>query len=170
MGFTVVILSQKARHKRNPYFMIQFMYNSDPDEVSQVAQLVKNLLVNARDTRDTGLIPASRRSPGVGNGNPPQYSWPRKFRRQRSLEGAQSMGLQRVGHDWACTGQLAEPDEAELWCENAGSQQGGVYMCDFRPNSKRESGLSVMLCFLVQVPVKTVIPLCENSSHDVLKI
>ena len=79
--------------------MIQFMYNSEPDEVSQAAQLVKNPLVNARDTRDTGLIPASRRSPGVGNGNLPQCSWPRKFQRQRSLEGAQSMGLQRVGRD-----------------------------------------------------------------------
>ena len=79
--------------------MIQFMYNSEPDEVSQVAQLVKNPLVNAEDTRNTGSIPASRRSPGVGNGNLPQYSWPRKFRRQRSLEGAQSMGMQRVGHD-----------------------------------------------------------------------
>ena len=99
MGFTEVILNQKAMHKRSPYCMIQFIYNSEPDEVSQVPQLVKNPLVSVGDARDTGLIPASRRSPGVENGNVPQYSWPGKFQRQRSLEGVQSMRLQRVGHD-----------------------------------------------------------------------
>ena len=31
--------------------------------------VVKNLPTNARDTGDTGLIPGSGRSPGVGNGN-----------------------------------------------------------------------------------------------------
>ena len=36
--------------------------------------MVKNLTTNARDTGDTGLIPGSGRSPGVGNGNPHQYS------------------------------------------------------------------------------------------------
>ena len=39
---------------------------------SQVAQMVKNLLTNAGDTRDVGLIPGLGRSPGVGNGNPLQ--------------------------------------------------------------------------------------------------
>ena len=36
--------------------------------------MVKNLLSNAGDTRDAGLISGSRRSPGEGNGNPLQYS------------------------------------------------------------------------------------------------
>ena len=35
--------------------------------------MVNNLPANARDARDTGLIPGSRRSPGVGNSNPLQY-------------------------------------------------------------------------------------------------
>ena len=35
---------------------------------------VKNLPVSAGETRDAGLIPGSGRSPGVGNGNPLQYS------------------------------------------------------------------------------------------------
>ena len=35
---------------------------------------LKNLLANARDARDTSLIPGLGRSPGVGNGNPLQYS------------------------------------------------------------------------------------------------
>ena len=36
--------------------------------------VVKNLPASARDARDTSLIPGSGRSPGVGNGNPFQYS------------------------------------------------------------------------------------------------
>ena len=36
--------------------------------------VVKNLPANARDARDMSLIPGSGRSPGVGNGNPFQYS------------------------------------------------------------------------------------------------
>jgi len=39
-----------------------------------VVQLVKNSPANARDTRNTGLIPRSERSPGIGNGKPLQYS------------------------------------------------------------------------------------------------
>ena len=34
----------------------------------------KNLPANAGDTRDSGLISGLGRSPGVGNGNPLQYS------------------------------------------------------------------------------------------------
>ena len=41
---------------------------------SQVALEVKNLLTNAGDVRDMGLIPGWRRSPGGGHGNPLQYS------------------------------------------------------------------------------------------------
>ena len=40
----------------------------------QFALLVKRLSANAGDARDTDLIPGSGRSPGVGNGNPLQYS------------------------------------------------------------------------------------------------
>ena len=36
--------------------------------------VVKNLPVNAGDTRDAGSIPGSGRFPGEGNGNPLQYS------------------------------------------------------------------------------------------------
>ena len=36
--------------------------------------VVKNPLVSVGDTRDVNLIPESGRVPGVGNGNPFQYS------------------------------------------------------------------------------------------------
>ena len=41
---------------------------------SMVIQLIKNTPTNAGDTRDVGSIPESGRSPGVGTGNPLQYS------------------------------------------------------------------------------------------------
>jgi len=36
--------------------------------------VVKNLPANARERRDTDLMPGLGRSPKVGNGNPLQYS------------------------------------------------------------------------------------------------
>ena len=39
-----------------------------------MAPVVKNLPANARDVRDTSLIPGLGRSPGRGHGNPLQYS------------------------------------------------------------------------------------------------
>ena len=54
---------------------------------------------------DPGSIPGSGRSPGEGNGNPLQYSessipWTEEPGRLHS------MGLQRVGHDWAINTQV----------------------------------------------------------------
>ena len=40
----------------------------------QVVLMVKNLPANAGDTRDEGLIPASGKTPGGGNGNLLQHS------------------------------------------------------------------------------------------------
>ena len=36
--------------------------------------MVKNLAASVGDAGDKGLIPESGRSPGIGNGNPLQYS------------------------------------------------------------------------------------------------
>ena len=47
--------------------------------------MVKNLPANARDTRDSGSVPGSGRSPGVGNGKPAPVFLPGKFHGQRSL-------------------------------------------------------------------------------------
>ena len=60
--------------------------------------VVKYLPVNARDTRDEGLIPGPERSPGVGNGNPLQYS-SLKIPWTEEPGGLQSMGSQRVRQD-----------------------------------------------------------------------
>ena len=42
---------------------------------SQMALVVKNPPANAGNLRDMGSIPGSRRSPGLGNGRPLQYSY-----------------------------------------------------------------------------------------------
>ena len=58
--------------------------------------MVKNLPANAGDT---GLIPRSGRSSGVGNGNPLQYSCLENSM-DRQPVGLQSTQGQRVGHNW----------------------------------------------------------------------
>ena len=47
---------------------------SFPYKDTQAALVVKNPPANAGDIRDMGSIPGSRRSFGVGNDNPLQYS------------------------------------------------------------------------------------------------
>ena len=54
---------------------------------SQIALVVKNLLANAGDIRNAGLIPGLGRSPGEGNSNPLQYSSLEDPHGQRSFVG-----------------------------------------------------------------------------------
>ena len=53
---------------------------------------VKNPPAKAGDTRDAGSFPGSERSPGVGNGNPLQYSW-----LENSMDGSLA-----VYTPWSC--------------------------------------------------------------------
>ena len=72
--------------------------------------MVKNLTANAGDTKDTDSIPGSRRSPGVGNGNP--------LHGQISLAGynprsrkASDMAEHTHTHTHTHTNQLTNPAE-----------------------------------------------------------
>ena len=49
--------------------------------------VIKNPPANAGDTKDEGSIPGLGRFPGVGNGNPLQYSCLEKSHGQRCLGG-----------------------------------------------------------------------------------
>ena len=60
--------------------------------------VLKNLPASAEDARDTGLIPGLGRSPGVGNGNPLQYSCLENSI-DKEVWWATAQGSQRVGHD-----------------------------------------------------------------------
>ena len=46
----------------------------ETEGTSQGSSVGKGYLCKAGDTGDAGSIPGLRRSPGGGNGNPPQYS------------------------------------------------------------------------------------------------
>ena len=59
--------------------------------------MVKNLPANAGDMRDVGMIPGSRRSPGGGNGNPPQYSCLGNFM-DRAAWQATAHGVTKESH------------------------------------------------------------------------
>ena len=61
--------------------------------------LVKTLPAGAGDAKDTGSVPGSGRSPGVGSGNPLQYSCLESFM-DRGAQWGRSIGSQRAGHDW----------------------------------------------------------------------
>ena len=67
--------------------------------------VVKNPPTIAGDAEDSGLIPGLGRSPGGGNGNSLRYPHLENPLAWRTEEpgGRQSMGLQRVRHNWACT-------------------------------------------------------------------
>ena len=58
--------------------------------------MVKNPSSNAGDA---SLIPRSGISPGVGNGNPFQYSFAWKLPWTEEFGRLQSIGLQRIRHD-----------------------------------------------------------------------
>ena len=67
----------------------------------QVALVVKNPPANAGDTRDTGSIPGSGRSPGGRKGNPLQYSYLENSI-DRGPGRLQAMGSKRVEHKRSC--------------------------------------------------------------------
>ena len=56
---------------------------------------------SACDVGDLGSIPGLGRSPGGEHGNPHQYSCLENPLPTEEPGGLQTMGLQRVGHDWA---------------------------------------------------------------------
>ena len=58
--------------------------------------VVKNPPVNAGDIRDVVSIPESGRSPGGGNGNPPQYSCMENHQGQRRMEGYNPEGCKEL--------------------------------------------------------------------------
>ena len=65
---------------------------------SKLALVVKNLPANAKDSRDSSLIPWLGRSPEGGHGSPFHYfAWRIPWREEPG--GLQSVGSKRVGHD-----------------------------------------------------------------------
>ena len=93
----------------------------------QVALVVKIPPGNARDVRDSGSLPGSRRPPGGGHGNSLQYSCLEKPHGQRSLAGYSPWGWKELDtteaneHARVCTlvGMIQERWEL-WWCRQNG--------------------------------------------------
>ena len=80
-----------------------------------MALAVKDLPDNARDSRDSALIPTSGRSPGGGHVNPLQYS---------CLENPVDRGAW-----WAIVHRVAESDIAEVTWHTHIHTHTHIYMC-----------------------------------------
>ena len=70
----------------------------------------KEFACDAEDTGDAGSVPESRRSPGGGHDNPPvvlpgESPW---------TEELQSIGSQRVGHNWSDWAHTHRGDERKI--------------------------------------------------------
>ena len=65
--------------------------------------MVRGPPVNAGEARDEGSIPGSRRSPGAGNSNPPQYS---------CLGNSMDRGAWRATVHWVTQSQTQLSDRA----------------------------------------------------------
>ena len=61
--------------------------------------VVKNPLASAGDTRDMGSILGTGRSPGVGNGNPLEYSCLENSMDRGTWWATVHIGLRRVRHN-----------------------------------------------------------------------
>ena len=76
----------ELKQRPSRIFHCYFFFQQDPKTFKEICKLmwmwwgfpgsweVKNLLANARDTRNEDLIPGWGRSPGIGSGNSLQYS------------------------------------------------------------------------------------------------
>ena len=62
----------EGKHRENRE--INWKEKKNEHWASQVALVVKNSHASEEDVRDMGSIPGLGRSPGEGNGHPPQYS------------------------------------------------------------------------------------------------
>ena len=87
--------------------------------------VVKNPPASAADARDRGSIPGLERSPGKGNGNLLEHScWRIPWTEEPG--GLQSMGSQRVEHDWVTEDALMQGSHeagfsfwSETWQQNS---------------------------------------------------
>ena len=95
--------------------------------LGEVVLVVENLPANPRDVRDTGSIPGSGRSPGGGHGNLLQYSCLENPMDRGAWRAIQSMGSQRVGHDWSDLTRIPLNVGLLLLCEIYSSIRSLIY-------------------------------------------
>ena len=98
---------------------LRFLTMGFPD-----GSVVKNLPPNAGDSGHPVLTPGLDRSPGEGSGNPLQYSCLENLRDRGAWRATQSMGSQRVRHNWAQHSTQEEQTWKACWKHNLGNVTG----------------------------------------------
>ena len=88
--------------------------------------VVKNLPASAGNPRDTGLIPGLGRSPGEGNDYSSIVAWRIPWTEEPG--GLQSLGLQRVGHNWATNIYVGEEKGACVGSQGLGTRFLGLQL------------------------------------------
>ena len=78
---------------------LRILIQDNKDNIVRNVGFPDGTLASAGDSGEADLIPGSERSPGVGNGNPLQYSCLKKMSRTEAPGGLQSKGSRKVGHD-----------------------------------------------------------------------
>ena len=89
-----------------------FLWHSPLKLRLPVGSVVKNPPANAEDT---GFISESGRSPGKGNGNPPQYSCLEKSQGQRNLVGYSPWACKRVEQNLVNKQQQTNNSRTWVW-------------------------------------------------------
>ena len=69
-------------------FLLYFIKRAAPNIDTLVTPVVKNPPANAGDAEDMCSIPGVGRSPGVGNGNPLQYSCLENYEQEELADGS----------------------------------------------------------------------------------
>ena len=78
---------------------LRILIQDNKDNIIRNVVLPEGTLANAGDSGEANLTPGSERSPGVGNGNPLQYSCLENSMDREAWTEKKSMGSQRVGHN-----------------------------------------------------------------------
>ena len=86
-----------ACHNKRSH-ILQLRDPTQPNKLKNLNYIIVNPLASAGDTKDVGLIPGLRRSPGLGSSNHSTIlAWKIPWTEQPG--GLQFTGLQRVRHD-----------------------------------------------------------------------
>ena len=78
---------------------LRILIQDNKDNIIRNVGFPDGTLANAGDSGEANLIPGSERSPGVGNGNPLQYSCLENSMDREAWREKKSKGSQRVRHN-----------------------------------------------------------------------
>ena len=99
--------SPSLKHQPHPRALLPYLGST-----------VKESTCNAGDAGDAGSILGLGKSPEGGHSNPLQYSCPENLMNRGDWQPTQSIGSQRVGHNWVT--------EHTIWCHRWGFLGGSV--------------------------------------------